>query len=262
MLGGLYVTGVPGDRERGGPDRNRRRGGHLYGAGLGNADRRRHVAGALSLGQRILSVGETLDAWFAGARSMLYAIIVLVLAWSLSSVNAELQTAEFLASRPRRRAGCAAHAHRGIRPGGGDRVRHRHELGHDGHPDPACRPRWSGPAPRCRVFPAPITCSTPPCPQCLPARSWATTPRRFRTRTILSSAATSCDHLEHVHTQLPYALTVGGIAVLLGLIPSGFGLPWWICMVAGAACVVAVVWRLGKRRPDDRPPDGRSSRAV
>ena len=68
--------------------------------------------------------------------------------------------------------------------------------------------------------------------------------------TILSSAATSCDHLEHVQTQLPYALTVGGIAILVGLIPSAYGLPWWICLIAGAACVVAVVRWLGKRRPD------------
>ena len=37
-----------------------------------------------------------------------------------------------------------------------------------------------------------------------------------------------CDHLEHVKTQLPYALTVGGLSVLLGTLPAGLGLSPWI----------------------------------
>lgn len=33
--------------------------------------------------------------------------------------------------------------------------------------------------------------------------------------TIISSMATGCDHVEHVKTQLPYALISGGIAFSL-----------------------------------------------
>ncbi len=40
--------------------------------------------------------------------------------------------------------------------------------------------------------------------------------------TIISSMASACDHIDHVKTQLPYALTIGGITtimyVVLGLI--------------------------------------------
>ncbi|MGB0840615.1 MAG: Na+/H+ antiporter NhaC family protein, partial [Chitinophagales bacterium] len=36
--------------------------------------------------------------------------------------------------------------------------------------------------------------------------------------TILSAMAASTDHIDHVNTQLPYALTIGGITALLYLI--------------------------------------------
>jgi hypothetical protein len=38
--------------------------------------------------------------------------------------------------------------------------------------------------------------------------------------TILSSMASGCDHVEHVRTQLPYALVVGTVAVLIGTLPT------------------------------------------
>jgi Na+/H+ antiporter NhaC len=42
--------------------------------------------------------------------------------------------------------------------------------------------------------------------------------------TILSSLASSCNHIDHVRTQLPYALTVGGVSLFVGIIPSAFGI--------------------------------------
>ncbi|MEX0700904.1 MAG: Na+/H+ antiporter NhaC family protein [Planctomycetales bacterium] len=41
--------------------------------------------------------------------------------------------------------------------------------------------------------------------------------------TVLSSAASECDHLQHVATQLPYAMCVGAVSLLLGYVPAGFG---------------------------------------
>jgi Na+/H+ antiporter NhaC len=40
--------------------------------------------------------------------------------------------------------------------------------------------------------------------------------------TILSSLASGADNVDHVQTQLPYALVVGGVAVLFGFLPVGF----------------------------------------
>lgn len=58
--------------------------------------------------------------------------------------------------------------------------------------------------------------------------------------TIMSSLSTQCDHLSHVGTQMPYALTVGGVAMLLGVLPSALGLPSWMAFL----CAIAVLWLL------------------
>jgi Na+/H+ antiporter NhaC len=65
--------------------------------------------------------------------------------------------------------------------------------------------------------------------------------------TVLSSAAAGCDHLQHVATQLPYALLTAVASVLLGYLPIGFGFPWWICLpVAVIVCSGGVVF-LGRQ---------------
>ena len=41
--------------------------------------------------------------------------------------------------------------------------------------------------------------------------------------TVLSSASTSCSHLDHVFTQLPYAVTVASVVALFGYVPVAYG---------------------------------------
>jgi Na+/H+ antiporter NhaC len=41
--------------------------------------------------------------------------------------------------------------------------------------------------------------------------------------TVLSSASTACSHLDHVLTQLPYALTVATVVAIFGYVPVAFG---------------------------------------
>ncbi len=50
--------------------------------------------------------------------------------------------------------------------------------------------------------------------------------------TVLSSAATGCDHLSHVRTQLPYALMVATIAICLGYVPIALGISPYISIIA------------------------------
>lgn len=70
--------------------------------------------------------------------------------------------------------------------------------------------------------------------------------------TVLSSAATGCDHLRHVYTQLPYALTVGGVALLLGYIPAGFGIsPFWLLPIG--LIVVYVIVQFAGQSPGESP---------
>ena len=65
--------------------------------------------------------------------------------------------------------------------------------------------------------------------------------------TIMSSLASSCNHLQHVSTQMPYALTVGGVALLLGVLPTALGLPSWAAFLGGFVVLWIVVRLVGKR---------------
>jgi Na+/H+ antiporter NhaC len=64
--------------------------------------------------------------------------------------------------------------------------------------------------------------------------------------TVLSSMSSACDHVDHVRTQLPYALLLGVVAILLGYIPCGFGVPAWICLLVGAAVLASLLRWLGR----------------
>ena len=75
--------------------------------------------------------------------------------------------------------------------------------------------------------------------------------------TILSSLASSCDHIEHVRTQMPYALTVGIVSLLLGTIPSALGVPFWISFPAGILVLYAIVHFLGKATEEELPFDAK-----
>ena len=58
--------------------------------------------------------------------------------------------------------------------------------------------------------------------------------------TIMASAGAHCYHLNHVFTQIPYALTVVGVSfvmfILAGLIQN-----WIVCLVIGIALMIAVL---------------------
>lgn len=67
--------------------------------------------------------------------------------------------------------------------------------------------------------------------------------------TVLSSLATSCNHIDHVRTQLPYALTVGGVAALVGGVIFVLGLPWYVDYLIGFALLIVLVRLLGRKVP-------------
>jgi len=69
--------------------------------------------------------------------------------------------------------------------------------------------------------------------------------------TIMSSLASGCSHIEHVRTQLPYALVVGGVSIGVGTLPTGFGLPPWISFMAGTIIMALIILRWGKKVVDE-----------
>jgi len=64
--------------------------------------------------------------------------------------------------------------------------------------------------------------------------------------TIMSSLSSQCDHLQHVSTQMPYALTVGGVALLVGVLPTALGLPSWLMFLVAIALLFLIVRFIGK----------------
>ncbi len=61
--------------------------------------------------------------------------------------------------------------------------------------------------------------------------------------TIMSSAGANCNHINHVSTQLPYAITVAGISFVMYII-AGFVQNAWICLPIGVALTVGTVFVL------------------
>ena len=52
--------------------------------------------------------------------------------------------------------------------------------------------------------------------------------------------------MDHVRTQLPYAFIGGVVAVTLGVLPAGFGLPWFLLLPTCAVVLVVIHRFLGK----------------
>lgn len=174
------------------------------------------IAGAMSLMGKTLSLSELSEAFVEGVKSMTVPAMILALAWALGDVNESLGTANFLV----------------------DAI---------GKNVPAFL------IPTIMFFiPALVAFAT--------GTSWGTNaivmpiaiPLAYMTggtslmiptigavltgavmgdhispisdTTIMSSMASDCNHLNHVKTQMPYALLTGGVSVIVGFIPAGLGL--------------------------------------
>jgi Na+/H+ antiporter NhaC len=68
--------------------------------------------------------------------------------------------------------------------------------------------------------------------------------------TILSSQSCACDHISHVLTQLPYALAVGSVSILLGTLPLGWGVSIWLLLPLQVVAMVAILMLVGKKVDD------------
>ncbi|MDX1531890.1 MAG: Na+/H+ antiporter NhaC family protein, partial [Rhodothermales bacterium] len=199
---------------------------------------------------------EALEAWYAGVKAMLLAIIILVLAWALSGVNEALGTADYLVSV------LSDTLVPGLVPtlvfllAAATAFATGSSWGTMGILMPLVVPLAWGvlaadglhtEAEYHHIIYSAVSAV-------LAGAVWGDHCSPISDTTILSSLASSCDHIDHVRTQLPYALLVGTVAIGLGTLPAGFGMPWWLCLPAGAAVLLAVLWFFGK--PVDGDPGG------
>jgi Na+/H+ antiporter NhaC len=203
----------------------------------------------LTVTQRILTLRESVEYMITGFKSMFNAVLILILAWSLALLTQHMHTADFIT--------------------GGLKA---FEV------SPYMMPALTF------IFSAIISFSTGSSwgtmaiiyPLIMPA-AWALSmhnslphdaalPLLFNVvsavlagsvlgdhcspisdTTILSSLASSCNHIVHVLTQMPYALTVGGVSLLIGSIPSAYNVPLWIIYPVSIALIYLVIVKFGKK---------------
>ena len=212
------------------------------------------TAAALSVGQRILTLDETIDAWYAGLKSMLIAMIILVLAWALSSITDVLHTADFLISA------LGEWLSPGIVPAlvfilaAATAFATGSSWGTMGILMPLVLPlAWAvleadGLHTEAEHYHIIYSAAS----AVLAGSVWGDhSAPPISDTTILSSMASGCDHIEHVRTQLPYAFTVGIVAVLFGTLPAGFGFPWWLSVIIGLAVLSVGIRLFGKKLDDE-----------
>ncbi len=198
------------------------------------------VAMAMPLLQRRASLQELLDGWTEGVHAMLTAMIILVLAWALAATTKELQTAQFLVSL----IGDTLPA--GLLPAlvflmaSLTAFATGTSWGTMGILIPLVVPlAWSLAPAESAILHASVAAV-------LAGAIWGDHCSPISDTTILSSMATDCDHVEHVRTQLPYAMLVAGVALLVGVLPAGFGFPWWLSMPLGMGLLVLFMRVFGR----------------
>jgi Na+/H+ antiporter NhaC len=65
--------------------------------------------------------------------------------------------------------------------------------------------------------------------------------------TIMSSMSCRVSHIEHVRTQLPYAFAIGLVSLFFGYLPAGFSVNPFILIIVQLAVIVLVFRYFGKK---------------
>ena len=65
--------------------------------------------------------------------------------------------------------------------------------------------------------------------------------------TILSSMGASCDQIEHVKTQMPYALFVASVTIIFGYIPAALGVSALVCTIVSCIVMTLFLYLVGKK---------------
>lgn len=199
------------------------------------------VAIIMAIAQRILTLGEAFEAWVDGAKSLVITAIILTLAWSLGSVTEGVGTATYLV-----------------------------QIVTDTLPVAllpflvfmiscivafATGTSWGTMAimmplavPLAHAFTGGaidgILLST--LGAVLTGSIFGDHCSPISDTTIMSSMASAADHIDHVKTQLPYAVTTAVIAILLGYIPAGLGIHPIFSIALGVIAIIAILKFFGK----------------
>ena len=201
------------------------------------------VAIIMAVAQNIFTVSEAIDAWVDGMKTLVITGVILVCAWSLSSVIKELGTAKYIITLLS-----------GSFPGFllpslifilGSIISFATgtAYGTMGILMPLAVPLAHSINPEMSF----IVVSTS---AVLTGAIFGDHCSPISDTTILSSMGAGCNHIEHVRTQMPYAIFTAIIAVVFGYIPAGLGMPVYLVLPIALGAIFIGVQILGKTVED------------
>ena len=206
------------------------------------------VAAALSMLQRILTLEQVVDAWYRGLRSMLKAMIVLILAWSVGTVATDLGTSEFLVGALGDTIPAWTLPALVFLLAAGTGFGTGSSWGAMGILVPLVVPlTWAVMESQGLTGPEHLHLLYSSIASVLAGSVWGDHCSPISDTTVLSSLASGCDHIEHVRTQLPYAGLVGLVSLLLCSIPVALGMPWWLGLGLSLAILYGLLRWWGHR---------------
>lgn len=204
------------------------------------------TAAGMVVAQRILSLQEALDAWIQGCKSMVVAMTILVSAWGIGAITVDMKTADFiifgtqdiLSPHLIPMLTFAIAAFTGFSTGSSwgtmailyPLVIPLSVAAGSGLPEATAGAIFLGTI-------ASVLSGSVFGDHCSPISD----------TTIMSSMSAGCDHIDHVKTQIPYAVTVMLVSAAVGYLPTGWGFPWYISVPVGLVVVVIPIYLFGTR---------------
>ena len=198
------------------------------------------VAIIMSVCKKIFTISEAIATWIEGMKGLLITGVILVLAWSLSSVIKELGTAAYLVSV------LQFAIPKFLLPsiifilGSIIAFATGTAYGTMGILMPLAVPLAYAINPDMSFI---VACTS----GVLTGAIFGDHCSPISDTTILSSTGAGCDHIEHVRTQIWYSLFVGAITIIFGYIPAGFGVSIWIILPVAIIALIAITFMVSKK---------------
>ncbi len=198
------------------------------------------VAIIISVWKKIFTISEAIETWIEGMKGLLITGVILVLAWSLSSVIKELGTAAYLVSV------LQFAIPKFLLPsiifilGSIIAFATGTAYGTMGILMPLAVPLAYAINPDMSFI---VACTS----GVLTGAIFGDHCSPISDTTILSSTGAGCDHIEHVRTQICYSLFVGAITIIFGYIPAGFGVSIWIILPVAIIALIAITFMVSKK---------------
>ncbi len=200
------------------------------------------AAVVISVGRGLLSLGESVESGIDGIKAVFDVLVILTLAWALSAVTENLQAANWLASMLGEALPAALMPAILFVIAAAIAFATGTSWGTMGILLPLAVPlTWTimgnqglAGADYFYILYGAVGAT-------LAGAVWGDHTSPISDTTVLASATSHCGVVEHANTQLPYGLLVGAVALVLGYLPAGFGLPAWLSLVIGLVALIVIV---------------------